>query len=356
MQLQIIKAEENNRRPKPPSETEIEFGKYFADHVFHMTYEAGRGWNSPVIEPYKTFQVDPACLTLHYGQQIFEGMKAYVGVDGNTYLFRPLDHLNRLNKSAYRLCMPEINVDEVLEALIELLKLDNEWIPTSKGSSLYIRPFMIATEASLGVKVSSKYLFCIMTGPAGAYYAEGFNPVKIYVTDQYSRVARGGTGTAKTSGNYAASLLASEEAKAKGFTQVLWLDPVEHKYVEEVGTMNIFFRIGNKLVTPELNGSILPGITRDSVIKIAKHWNMDVEERPISIDEVIQEIQNGNLTEIFGTGTAAIISPVGELHYKGTTYKIADGQTGELAKKLFETILGIQYGELDDVFGWRLRI
>ncbi len=195
-----------------------------------------------------------------------------------------------------------------------------------------------------------------MTGPAGAYYAEGFNPVKIYVTDQYSRVARGGTGTAKTSGNYAASLLASEEAKAKGFTQVLWLDPVEHKYVEEVGTMNIFFRIGNKLVTPELNGSILPGITRDSVIKIAKHWNMDVEERPISIDEVIQEIQNGNLTEIFGTGTAAIISPVGELHYKGTTYKIADGQTGELAKKLFETILGIQYGELDDVFGWRLRI
>lgn len=356
MEIKVIKAKKEQLKPKPQDESTLGFGDIFSDHMFIMDYEEGKGWFNSRIEPYQDLRIDPAAMGLHYGQEIFEGLKAYRGEDGSIYLFRARDNFVRMNNSARRLCMPEIDIDHVMEGLKQLIILDKDWVPRTEGTSLYIRPTMIATEPHLGVRPSKKYIFYIIIGPVGAYYKEGLNPVKIYVEDKYIRAAVGGTGEAKTAGNYAASLLAAEEAKEKGFTQVLWLDAKERKYVEEVGTMNMFFVIDSEVITAPLTGSILPGITRDSVIKILKHWGMKVSERSLAIDEVIQSAQNGSLKEAFGTGTAAVISPVGQITYKDQDYIVAGGRMGELSQRLYNEIVAIQYGKKEDPYGWREKI
>jgi branched-chain amino acid aminotransferase len=353
MHIEIQPAAPGQLHPKPADESKLVFGKTFSDHMFMMEYIADRGgWQNPRVVPYQNLVLDPAAMVLHYGQGIFEGLKAYRCPDGKIQLFRPEKNMERLNRSARRLCMPEIDVPFQLEILDVLIKQDADWIPRSVGSSLYIRPTMIASEPALGVRPAHQYLYYIITGPVGAYYPEGFNPVKIYVTDEYVRAVRGGVGEAKTMANYAASLYAQEMAKKKGFTQVLWLDAVEQSYVEEVGTMNIFFRIDDELITPPLSGSILPGITRDSVIHLARHWGWKVNERRISIDEVVGGITSGQVQEIFGTGTAAVISPVGDIYYRDRHHQVRDGNVGEWAHRLYDEIVAIQYGQKADPFGW----
>lgn len=339
-----------------PDEDKLGFGKYFTDHMFVMDYSRDKGWHSPRIVPYGEFPIYPSALVFHYGQAVFEGMKAYKTADNKIVLFRPRDYLNRLNRSNDYVCIPPIDVEYVLECLKKLIEIEKHWIPSKIGTSLYIRPFIIATDPNVGVKVSDTYKLFIILSPVGAYYAAGFNPVKIKVEDKYVRAVRGGLGEAKTPANYAASMKAGAEAKEQGFAQVLWLDAVERKYVEEVGTMNIFFKINGELITPPLAGSILGGMTRDSVIKIAKDWGMKVSERRITIEEVFEAHERGQLEEVFGSGTAAVISPVGELSWKGKTIVINDNKTGETAQKLFDTITGIQYGKLEDKFGWVVEV
>ncbi len=335
-----------------PDENNLGFGLHYSDHMFQMDYAPDLGWHKPRIEPYAPFVLDPATMVLHYGQGIFEGLKAYRTDSGKIQLFRPRDNFNRLNYSARKLCIPEIDVDFVLKALKELLRVEKDWVPSAPGTSLYIRPTIIATDPFLGVRASNTYRFFIIFSPVGAYYPEGFNPIKILVTREHVRAVRGGVGDTKTMGNYAASLLAGQKAHDAGYTQVLWLDGVEQKYVEEVGAMNIFFVIDNVLVTPELSGSILPGITRNSVLQLAKQWDMEVSERRISIDEVIEANQAGTLTEIFGSGTAAVISPVGELKYEDQIVSIGEGQVGPVAQKFFDAIMDIQYSRTEDTMGW----
>jgi branched-chain amino acid aminotransferase len=353
MEIRISPVPQDRLKPRPTDESKLGFGDIFTDHMFLMDYEEGKGWFNARIEPYHHLTLDPAALCLHYGQEIFEGLKAYRGKGGAIYLFRARDNFVRMNRSAIRLCMQEIDVELGMEGMKELIRLDKEWVPRTQGTSLYIRPTMLATEPHLGVRPSKEYLFYIIIGPVGAYYKEGLNPVKIYVEDHYIRAAVGGTGDTKTAGNYAASLLAAEQAKKKGFTQVLWLDAAEHKYTEEVGTMNMFFVIGDEVVTPPLTGSILPGITRDSVIRIVRNWGMKIVERSPSIDEVVDTARSGELKEVFGTGTAAVISPVGQITYKGEDFVVAGGQMGELSQRLYNEIVAIQYGENEDPFGWR---
>ncbi|TVQ99588.1 MAG: branched-chain amino acid aminotransferase [Desulfovibrionales bacterium] len=352
MDIRIEPASEAQRRGKPEDESKLVFGSLFSDHMFRMDYREPQGWLNARVMPYENITLDPAAMVLHYGQGIFEGMKAYRCRDGRIHLFRPFQNFERMNRSATRLCMPTVDVNDQLAALEALLRTDHGWIPHSMGSSLYIRPTMIATEPHIGVRPAKEYIYYVITGPVGAYYAEGFNPVSIYVSDEFVRAVRGGVGEAKTMGNYAASLFAAEVAKKKGFTQVLWLDGIERKYIEEVGTMNIFFRIGDTLITPPLTGSILPGITRDSVLALAKKWGMEVQERLIDIQECVDAIQSGTMTEIFGSGTAAVISPVGSISYKHQKFTVRDGSVGELARRLHDEIVGIQYGEKEDVFGW----
>ncbi len=356
MEIKVTKAGQGQQRPKPTDESKLGFGDIFTDHMFSMDYEGGKGWSEARIEPYGDIAIDPGAMALHYGQEIFEGLKAYRGKDGGIRLFRARDNFERLNRSAQRLCMPEVDIDLSLEGMKQLILLDRDWVPKSRGTSLYIRPTMIATEPHLGVRVSTAYLFFIIIGPVGAYYKEGLNPVKIYVEDFYVRAAVGGTGEAKTAGNYAASLLAAEEAKKKGFTQVMWLDAAQRKYVEEVGTMNMFFLVDDELITAPLTGSILPGITRDSVIQIVRDWGIKVSERSLSIDEVIEATRNGRLKEAFGTGTAAVISPVGQMTYKGEDHIVGGGRMGELSQRLYDEIVGMQYGERPDPHGWVERI
>lgn len=352
LRIRVAALDPTARRPKPPNENELGFGRFFADHMFFMEYKEGRGWHNPRIEPYGPLSMDPGALGLHYGQLVFDGLKAFRTTDGIIQLFRPRDYIERMNRSAGRLCMPAVDVEFVLQALKALIKVDTDWVPRTRGASLYIRPVMLATEAALGVKVSKDYSFFVLTGPVGAYYAEGFNPTRILVTDRYVRAVRGGVGEVKTPGNYAASLMAAEEAYAQGYTQVLWLDACNLSYVEEVGTSNIFFVVQDVLVTPPLSGSILPGTTRRSVIQLAADWGVRVEERPISIDEVIQGVEAGTLKEIFASGTAAVISPVGQIGYKGKDYTVNQGAVGDLARRLYDEIMGIQYGERPDPHGW----
>ena len=352
LEIRITEAEKANRRPRPPSEDKLGFGVFLSDHMLQMTYNKGKGWHSPRIEPYGSLSIDPAALGLHYGQQVFDGLKAFRTQEGAVQLFRPREYLERMNHSAQRLCMPAVDVEFVLHALKELIRVDREWVPRKRGASLYVRPVMLATEAALGVKVSKDYSFFVLTGPVGAYYAEGFNPTRILVTDRYVRAVRGGVGEVKTPGNYAASLMAAEEAYAKGYTQVLWLDACNRSDVEEVGTSNIFFVLKEVLVTPPLRGSILPGVTRRSVVQLAADWGIPVEERPISIEEVIAGVEVGTLTEMFASGTAAVISPVGQIGYKGKDYTINQGAVGDLSQRLFDEISGIQYGERPDPHGW----
>lgn len=356
MDIKIKLASPELRKNKPANEANLGFGKIFSDHMFTMKYYAGRGWENAEIGPFEPLCLQPTAMCFHYGQEIFEGMKAYRGRSGEIYLFRPMANISRMNASAERLCMPAVDPDLFMDATIKLVLLEKDWIPRGAGTSLYIRPTMIATEAALGVHPANEYLFFIIVGPVGAYYPEGFNPTKIYVSEEYVRSVRGGTGNCKNAGNYAASLYASQIAMKMGYTQVLWLDAIEKKYVEEVGTSNIFFLIGDELVTAPLEGTILPGVTRDSVIQMARHWGMSVSERRLSMEEVVRAAEAGDLKEVFASGTAAVVSPVGQFYYQGKEYLVNGGGTGEVTRKLYEEILGIQYGEREDPFGWRIKI
>ncbi len=339
-----------------PDQDNLGFGQYFTDHMFVMKWNREQGWHDAEIKPYGDFNLDPAAMVFHYGQAIFEGLKAYRGQDGSILMFRPQDNLERLNKSAVRMCMPRIPVDKVLQAMKGLVYLDRDWIPESEGAALYLRPTMVATEAALGLRPSDEYLFFIIKSPVGAYYSEGFNPTRIYVEETYVRAVPGGVGEAKTAGNYAASVKALTEAQHKGYTQVLWLDAIEHKYIEEVGTSNIFFVINDELVTPPLGGTILAGITRDSVLQLARDWSITTDERRITIDEVVAAAKDGTLTEAFGAGTAAVISPVGEFCYKGKSIMVNNGKTGELSQRLFDGIQALQRGMMPDPHNWLVRV
>ncbi|MCK5151039.1 MAG: branched-chain amino acid aminotransferase [Candidatus Thorarchaeota archaeon] len=350
MDLKVNLASANLLKPKPEDVLNLVFGSVFTDHMFIMEYSNDE-WQNARIEPYKPLQIDPAALVLHYGQGIFEGMKAYRrGKD--IFLFRPNENMTRFNRSAKRMVMPDVDEEFVLSAISELLKVEREWIPTQSGTSLYIRPTMIATEAKLGVRPSTEYLFYIVLSPVGPYFKEGFSPVGIYVADEHVRAAEGGTGSAKTMGNYAAGLLASTQANNAGYSQVLWLDAKERKYLEEVGTMNICVVFENEIATPPLSGTILSGITRDSVLTLLREWDHNVVERQISMAEVLEGLADGSVKEIFGCGTAAIIAPVGKLHYKGITHTVSDGKIGALTQNLFDELTGIQCGELKDPFNW----
>lgn len=337
-------------KEKPTDESKLGFGRCFTDHMFVMDYTVGKGWHDPRIVPYGPISLDPSASVFHYGQEVFEGMKAYRTADGNIQLFRPEENFKRLNVSNERLCIPEVDVDFCLHALKTLVELEKDWIPAAEGTSLYIRPFIIGCEPVLGVHPATNYMFIIILSPSGSYYANGLAPVKIYVEPKYVRAVRGGMGYTKTGGNYAASLKAQQEAV--GYSQVLWLDGVERKYIEEVGAMNVFFVIGDEVVTPELLGSVLPGITRKSCIEILKNWGYKVSERRISIDEVAEAAANGQLVEMFGTGTAAVVSPVCELQYKDQTIHIGDGSIGELTQKLYDELTGIQLSKREDKYGW----
>jgi branched-chain amino acid aminotransferase len=356
MEIKIKKASPKRRKAKPTDESKLGFGKIFTDHFFNIKYKEGQGWFDPIIEPYRTLQLDPTAMCLHYGQEIFEGLKAYRGKDGSIYLFRPIENIKRMNASAERLCMPAMNEEVFLDALKKLVILEKDWIPHGSGTSMYIRPTMIATEPALGVHPAAEYLFFIVVGPVGAYYPQGFSPTKMYVSEEYVRAVRGGIGHVKAAGNYAASLYASRIATNMGYTQVMWLDAVERKYVEEVGTSNLFFLINDELITPPLAGSILPGVTRNSVIKLAGYLGMKVVERRLAIDEIIVAAEKGTLKEAFASGTAAIVSPVGQIYFRGKEYLINGGKTGPVAEKLYNEILQIQYGLKDDPFGWRVKI
>lgn len=341
-----------NPKEKPSENQELGFGKIFTDHMFIMDYETEKGWYNPRIEEYKDITISPAAQIFHYGQSMFEGLKAYKTDNGKVVLFRPDKNIERANNSNRRLCIPEIPEEDFLQAIKAVVKIDEDWIPNRKGASLYIRPFIISTEPFLGVDPSTEYKFMIILSPVGSYYKEGLNPVKIWIEDEYVRAVRGGIGEAKTGGNYAASLLSQQKAHDAGYSQVLWLDGVEHKYIEEVGAMNIFFKIDGKIVTPMLNGSILPGVTRNSVIAVCKDWGYQVEERRISAEELYEAAKNGKLEEVFGSGTAAVISPVGTLKFGNEVFEINGGKIGETSQKLYDTITGIQTGKIEDKFGW----
>jgi branched-chain amino acid aminotransferase len=325
------------------------FGILFTDHVFEMDYNPKQGWHNPVIKPLEDLSIHPATMFVHYGQAVFEGLKAYKTENGDIVIFRPDEHFKRINRSSKRICIPEVDVDFMLHALKELIAIEQNWIPANKGESLYIRPFIFGTDEVLGVRPSATYKLVIMLSPVGAYYPEGFKPVKILVQDDYVRAVRKGLGECKTPANYAASLLAAQQAREQGFTQVLWLDGVEQRYIEEVGTMNIFVRFKNEIATPKLTGSILPGITRKSVLQILNDWEMKVSERLISMQEVIDEYKKGNLLGLFGTGTAAVISMVGLVKYKDLEMNFTDDG---FALKLFNEITAIQYGTKPDRYNW----
>jgi branched-chain amino acid aminotransferase len=343
--------------PKPkPAPQGLGFGKYFTDHMFLLKYTAGVGWHDGEILPYGPLPLDPSMMVLHYGQGVFEGLKCYKAPNGRLLLFRPQKNFERLNLSHDRLCIPNIDVDFCLEALLRLLQTDRDWVPDHPGASLYIRPFTFATEPALGVHPSSSYQFMILLSPVGAYYPEGLDPVKIYVEDEYVRAVKGGLGFTKAIANYAASLKGQEKAKALGYTQVLWLDGVERKYIEEVGTMNVFFVLDGELVTPEITGSILRGITRDSVLTLANSWGVPVRERRIAIQDIYDAHKAGRLREAFGSGTAAVISPIKELNWEGRTLTVGDGRIGPLAQRLYDTLTGIQYGKIPDPFGWTQEV
>jgi len=331
------------------------FGDVFSDHMLTMDYKNGK-WGAPKIKPFGHVRILPSLTTLHYAQAVFEGLKAFIAKDGSIHIFRPDKHIERYNRSCRRLCIPEIDKKTFMDGMVQLIEMEKQWIPTQKGYSLYIRPFVFATDNNLGVHVSQTYKFFIILSPVGAYYKEGMNPVKLITAIEHTRAAEGGTGFAKTPGNYAASLYAAHEAQKQGYTQVLWLDGMQKHYIEEVGTMNVFFYIGDELITPHLGGTILAGVTRDSVIHLAKDWGMKVIERKLSMDEVIDAWEKGKLKEAFGTGTAAVISPIGSITHKEKTILINKGQTGSLSQKLYDTITGIQYGEKPDKFSWIHKI
>ncbi len=334
-----------------PDQTKLGFGNYFTDHMFIMNYE-GDGWHDPRIVPYGPFALDPASMVLHYAQEIFEGLKAYRTAEGKIQLFRPEKNMARLNLSCDRLCIPKIDEEFAVKAIKTLVKLDEDWIPTAEGTSLYIRPYIFAVDPHVGVHAAKHLIFAVILSPVGAYYPNGIEPVKIFVEEKYVRAVVGGTGFTKAGANYAISLKGQEEAEKQGYVQTLWLDGVERKYVEEVGSMNVFFIIGNEVVTPALVGSILGGITRMSIIELLRSKGYTVSERKLAIDELVEAHKAGKLKEAFGTGTAAVISPIGELKYRDNIMKINDGKIGETSQMLYDTLTGIQWGRIPDAMGW----
>ena len=343
------------KKPKP-KDSELTFGTVFTDHMFVADFQEEKGWYDPRIEPYGPLALDPAAAVLHYAQAVFDGLKAFRGRDGQVRLFRPQKHVERLIQSSQRLCIPPLDPDLALKSLVTLVGIEKDWVPSTVGTSLYVRPTIIASEPFLGVRPAKSYIYYVILSPVGAYYPEGINPVKILVVDKYVRAVEGGVGGVKTGVNYAASLYAAEEAKHAGFTQVLWLDGRERKYIDEVGTMNIMMKIGDEIVTPPLSGTILAGVTRDSALSLMRDWGLRVSERPVTIDEVAAAARKGTLEEVWGTGTAAVISPVGELAYKGERLVINGGRIGTLTQKLYDAIVGIQYGTAPDTRGWTVPV
>ena len=342
-----------NPNPKPhPDPDTLVFGKTFTDHMFLMNYDAGQGWHHPRVEPYAPLPFELSCMVFHYAQEIFEGMKAYRTPEGKVRLFRPYENARRMNSSCRRLCIPEIPEEDFVQAVKAAVSADRDWVPDKAGTSLYIRPFIIATDCSLGVHASRSYLFAVICCPVGAYYPEGINPVKIYVEDQDVRAVKGGTGFTKCGGNYAASIRAGERAEEQGFSQVLWLDGVHRKYIEEVGSMNVMFKIGGTVVTPELTGSVLPGITRKSCLELIRSWGIPAEERLISAQELFDAARTGALEEAWGTGTAAVVSPIGLLAQGEEKVTVNGGSIGPLTQRLYDTLTGIQWGTQPDPYGW----
>ena len=354
--MQEIKITRATTLKEKPAASTLVFGKYMTDHMFIVDYDEGQGWHDARIVPYGPLQIDPASKVLHYGEEIFEGMKAYRTADGSIQLFRPDCNIQRLNDSADRLCMPNIPYELALSGIVELVKLEQEWVPYEKDTSLYIRPFMIGLDPALGVHSSHHVQFIVIVCPVGAYYPEGLNPVKIYIEDEDVRAVKGGTGMAKTGGNYAASLRAGNRAEKRGYSQVLWLDGVHRKYIEEVGAMNVMFKINGKILTPDLNGSVLPGITRRSCIQLLKDWGYEVEERRISAEELFEAAKNGTLEEGWGTGTAAVVSPIGELAEGDEKVTINGGKIGPVTQRLYDELTGIQWGRQADPHGWIYKI
>ncbi|MBR4014235.1 MAG: branched-chain amino acid aminotransferase [Clostridia bacterium] len=352
-----IKYELVSQRKAKPDWNALGFGKYFTDHMFIMDYDKGMGWHDARIVPYQNLSLDPACMVFHYAQEMFEGLKAYRTPNGEIQLFRPDKNIERMNNTNTRLCIPHLEPSDVLDALKALVSVEKEWVPTAEGTSLYIRPFIIATDVQLGVHPSKSYKFMIILSPVGSYYPEGIKPVKIFVEREYVRAVKGGTGYAKVGGNYACSLIGQEKAEQMGYSQVLWLDGLEHKYIDEVGAMNVFFVIDGTVVTPALEeGNILPGVTRASCIQLLKSFGYKVEERKLSLDEVIDAYNAGKLNEAFGTGTAAVVSPMGLLDTGDVQMTINNGEIGEVAQKLYDTLTGIQWGRVSDDFGWTVKV
>ena len=343
-------------KAKPTDESKLGFGHIFTDHMFAMNYDTGKGWHDARIVPFDNVTLSPAAMCLHYGQEIFEGLKAYRTADGSVQLFRPDENYKRMNVSAERMVIPKIDEEFMLRATKKLIEIEKDWVPHTDGASLYIRPFIFATDPYVGVRPADHYLFLIILSPSGAYYSTGLNPVKIYVEQKYVRAVRGGTGFAKTAANYAISLKGQDEAHAQDYEQVLWLDGVERKYVEEVGSMNIFFVIDGEVITPELTGSVLPGITRKSALEVCKSKGYKVSERRISIQEIADAYDNGKLDEVFGTGTAAVISPVGHLKWGDKVMTINNNEIGPVSQMLYDTMTGIQWGKIPDDFGWIEKI
>lgn len=351
-----IKITENKNPSVKPSDEGLGFGKIFTDHMFLMDYEEGKSWNNARIVPFGPLSIHPAATVLHYGAEIFEGLKAYRRSDGKVQLFRPIENIRRMNRSAERMCLPQIPEDDFFEILKTFVSHEQDWTPHSEGTSLYIRPFMFGNDESLGVHAAKKATFVIITCPVGSYYPQGINPVKIMIESEDVRAVRGGTGEAKCGGNYAASTRAGEKAEENGYSQVLWLDGVERKYIEEVGAMNVMFKIDGKIVTPALTGSILHGVTRKSCIELLKDMGYTVEERKLSVKELVDAAESGLLEEAWGCGTAAVISPIGELAYKGKKYRINGGEIGEVSHLLYKTLTDIQWGRSEDKFGWTVLL
>ena len=339
-----------------PEDSTLGFGKFFTDHMFMMDFSREEGWHDARIIPFANISLHPASTVLHYGSEIFEGLKAYRRADGKVQLFRPMENIRRMNSSADRLCLPQIPEDMALEVLTKFVELEQDWTPSAEGTSLYLRPFMFGNDESLGVHAVHNATFVIIASPVGSYYKEGINPVKIMIEDEDVRAVRGGTGYAKCGGNYAASNRAGERAEQTGYSQVLWLDGVERKYIEEVGAMNVMFKIGGEVITPMLSGSILPGITRKSCIEVLKKAGYTVSERLLSIDELAAAMENGTLEEAWGCGTAAVVSPIGELCYKNKKYTVNNGEIGKITQMLYDTLTGIQWGKIEDTFNWTYEI
>ena len=353
MNIEIIKT---NAPKEKPDSSSLGFGKIFTDHMFVMDFSKEEGWHNAKIVPFGRIDIHPASTVLHYGSEIFEGLKAYRRADGEVQMFRPIENIRRMNSSAERLCLPQIDEKDAMEILETFVECEKDWTPSAPGTSLYLRPFMFGNDESLGVHAVNNARFMIIASPVGSYYKEGINPVKIMIESEDVRAVRGGTGYAKCGGNYAASNRAGERAEQKGYSQVLWLDGVERKYIEEVGAMNVMFKINGEIVTPALTGSILPGITRKSCIEVLKSEGYNVSERLLSIDELEKAMAEGTLEEAWGCGTAAVVSPIGELAYKDKVFTVNGGKIGEVTQHLYDTLTGIQWGKLEDKFGWTYKV